>query len=205
MRFLTAAILCLLSGLISASAAEKPTPDKVLSEAASKIARTSGVKASFTLAAGGGNVSGTVCGAGKKFALTTSAASSWYDGKSLYTYNASSGETTVVNPTAYELAESNPLSIIASAPANYSARYAAKQSEGTTTLVLEPKAKKTGIQRAVLVLGSGGVPKKLDITTDSGDRITLNVTAVKYGVSFPASTFVYPKAKYPDAKIIDLR
>lgn len=188
-----------------AAYAVTPTADKVLADAAARIAKTSGVKASFSLQAGGHTVNGTVCGAGKKFAFTSSAASSWYNGKTLYTYNAASGETTIVTPSAYELAESNPLSIIASAPAHYNAKYASKQTEGTTTLILTPKAKRTGIAKAVLVLGTNYVPKKLDITTDSGERLVLTVNSVKYGVTFPAANFEYPKSRYPNAKIVDLR
>lgn len=195
-----AALLLPLSGAAARTAAE------TVAAAAQRLSKTSGVTASFTLSAGGSAVKGSLSAAGKKFALTTPQASSWYDGTSLYTYNSSSRETTLVRPTAAELAESNPLSIIAAAPSRFTAKYAAKQTAGTSTIVLTPKENGSGIKRAVLLLDYKTLsPKKIDITQTDGSRTVITVTAFKTGVNLPASTFVYPKAKYPSAKIVDLR
>lgn len=206
-RYILTSILTLVA-LLSVSfrvSAAGDTADKILTDAAAKISKSSGLTASFSMTAGGHAISGSVKSSGKKFALLSNAASSWYDGKSLYTYNSASGETTIVKPSASELAESNPLSIIASAPQQFSASFAKKQTAGCSTLVLTPKGKGQGIKRAVLVVNSAKVPSKLDITTDNGDRIVVTISNVKYGVSLPASTFVYPKSKYPKAVINDLR
>ena len=197
-------LLALLLLAVPASAAM--TAPETVAAAARRISSASGLTASFSVAAGGSTIKGSIKASGKKFALVTPQASSWYDGTNLYTYNASSRETTLVRPSLAELEETNPLSIIASAPGRFDAKFAAKQTAGSSTVVLTPKKAGSGIKRAVLVLDAKTLaPKKIDITQTDGSSSVITVTAFKTGVNLPASSFVYPKAKYPAAKIVDLR
>lgn len=200
---LAAAIL--LGCGLSARAA-KPTAQQLVSTIASKINGSSGVKATFRMTVGSQTVNGTMTSSGKKFALESNAASSWYDGKTLYTYNPASAETTLVTPTASELAETNPLSVISAAATKFTAAYAKKQTAGSNTIVLTPKAKGTGIRRAVLIASADkNIPQKLDLTMDSGERIVISISSVQLGIKPAASVFTYPKARYPKARLVDLR
>ena len=89
-----------------ANAAE--TAQSVLAKASAKVTGTKGMSCAFTLSASGRSVKGTLKSSGKKFALITPVSSSWFDGRNMWTYNPSSAETTLVNPTADEIAETNP-------------------------------------------------------------------------------------------------
>ena len=56
----------------------------VLDKAAANITVKEGVKANFTMTGGIGNASGTILIKGKKFHATTSKATVWFDGKTMW-------------------------------------------------------------------------------------------------------------------------
>ncbi len=191
---------------VAASMSAAETADGMLKKAASGINSTSGLTASFTLDYGSQNVTGTVKAAGKKFALQTSSTSTWYDGKSMWTYNAKNAETTLMNPTAQEVAEANPLSIVNSYSANFTAAFAKTQTKGSKTITLTPKSKQSGYKSVHVTIPDGSTfPSKLVVIPTSGQKVTVSISQVKNGLKLPDATFVYPKAKYPKVEIVDLR
>ncbi len=201
-------ILMILAGLLLATfgihAAE--TADGMLKKAAAGINGTSGLTASFTLDYGQQKVTGTMKAAGKKFALQTSSTSIWYDGKSMWTYNAKTAETTLMNPTPQEVAEANPLSIVNSYSSNFIATFAKSQIKGSKTIVLTPKSKQSGYKSVHVTIPNGSAyPSKLVVIPTSGQKVTVTITQVKNGHKLPNATFVYPKSKYPKVEIVDLR
>ncbi len=189
---------------LSVSAAE--TADGMLKKAAAGINGTSALTASFTLDYGSQKVTGTMKAAGKKFALLTPSSSTWYDGKSLWTYNAKNGETTLINPTVQEVVEANPLSIVNSYSANFTAAFAKTQTKGSKTIVLTPKSKQSGYKSVHVTIPDGSTfPTKLVVIPTSGQKVTVSISQVKRGIKLPDATFVYPKSKYPKVEIVDLR
>lgn len=189
---------------LSVSAAE--TADGMLKKAAGAINGSTGLTASFTLDYGSQKVTGTMKASGKKFALQTSSTSTWYDGKNMWTYNAKNAETTLMTPTPQEVAEANPLSIVNSYSANFTAAFAKTQPKGSKTIVLTPKSKQSGYRSVHVTIPDGSVfPSKLVVIPSSGQKVTVSISQVKTGQKLPEATFVYPKAKYPKAEIVDLR
>ncbi len=197
--------LVMILGLaLSVSAAE--TADGMLKKAAGAINGSTGLTASFTLDYGSQKVTGTMKASGKKFALQTSSTSTWYDGKNMWTYNAKNAETTLMTPTPQEVAEANPLSIVNSYSANFTAAFAKTQPKGSKTIVLTPKSKQSGYRSVHVTIPDGSVfPSKLVVIPSSGQKVTVSISQVKTGQKLPEATFVYPKAKYPKAEIVDLR
>ncbi len=197
-------LILMLGVTFSLSAAE--TADGLLKKAAAGINGSTGLTASFTLDYGSQKVTGTMKSAGKKFALQTSSTSTWYDGKSMWTYNAKNAETTLMNPTAQEVAEANPLTIVNSYSTNFTAAFAKGQTKGSKTIVLTPKSKQLGYKSVHVTIPDGSVyPSKLVIVPTSGQKVTVSITQVKSGQKLPETTFVYPKSKYPKVEIVDLR
>lgn len=203
LRYILSLILILgLSGSISAA----ETADGMLKKAAASINGSSGLTASFTLDYGTQKISGTMKAAGKKFSLQTSSTSTWYDGKSMWTYNAKNAETTLMTPTPQEVAEANPLSLVNTYSANFTAAFAKSQTKGSKTIVLTPKSKKLGYQSVHVTIPDGSTfPSRLVVIPTSGQKMTVTITQVKNGQKLPEATFVYPKAKYPKVEIVDLR
>lgn len=197
-------LVVILGMTFSLSAAE--TADGLLKKAAAGVNATSGLTASFTIDYGSQKVGGTIQAAGKKFALQTSSSSTWYDGKSMWTYNVRNGETTLMTPTAQEVAEANPLSIVNSYSTNFTAVFAKTQTKGSKTIVLTPKSKKLGYKSVHVTIPDGSVfPSKLVIIPSSGQRVTVSISQVKKDIKLTDATFVYPKSKYPKVEIVDLR
>ena len=199
-------ILSVLIWGVTFSAASAETADGLLRKAAAGINGSSGLTASFTIDYGSQKVSGTMKAAGKKFSIQTSSSSTWYDGKNMWTYNARNAETILITPTAQEVAEANPLSIVNSYSSNFTAAFAKGQAKGSKSIVLTPKSKQLGYKSVHVTIPDGSVyPTKLVIVPINGPKVTVTIYQVKSGIKLPDATFVYPKSKYPKVEIVDLR
>lgn len=181
------------------------TPTEVFEKAKSKIKGASTISASFKMAVGGRSCNGTLMSKGSKFCLTSNLTSSWYDGKSLWVYNPSSAETTVVKPDASELQEANPLLYI-SAASNFKVMSSKQKKAGNETVVLVPTKNGTGVKSVMLFINSSTyLPTSIEITPTSGSKVTLTLSNIKLNTSISDSKFTYPKSSYPKAKVVDLR
>ncbi len=159
----------------------------------------------FTIS-GSKSLSGTMKVSGKKFSLTSSAFSSWYDGASLTTYNASTQEATIIKPSAQDLTEANPLSSLSGWKSQFKAAFSSKKINGVFVVVLTPISSSSGVKKAVLTVSKTNFyPKKLVISMSSGGTYTVTVSSIKSLSNTSASQFTFPKSKYKNAEIIDLR
>ncbi|MDE5849972.1 MAG: outer-membrane lipoprotein carrier protein LolA [Muribaculaceae bacterium] len=203
LRYIVIAVIA-LGTAINAEAAE--TADAILKKSAKAINEAGGLTASFTLDYGTQKVTGTLKASGRKFTLQTASNSTWYDGKSMWTYNSRNNETTLMTPTAQEVGEANPLSIVNSYSSSFTAAFAKSQSKGSKTIVLTPKSKHLGYKSVHVTIPDGSsYPSRLVIIPTSGQKVTVSISQVKTGVKLDAATFTYPKSKYPKAEIVDLR
>lgn len=205
MKLKTKLIMLLVAMLaITPSLHAAETAGQLMTRVANAFRNAKSVSATFSISGASGSMSGTFASAGGKFAVVTNASSTWYNGVKMWTYNPRTAETTLVKPSTAEVAESNPFAIIGSMASSFKAAYAKSQPAGTKVLVLLPAKSGSKIKKIILTLDARrGVPKKVVITDGSGTT-TVNVSKYEVGVKIPASTFEYPKAKYPKAKIVDL-
>lgn len=181
------------------------TAPEVLSKSASKISGAKSVTCTFTLTTQGKSVKGSLKTSGTKFAITTPYSSSWYNGKAMYTYNASSRETTIVTPTAAELAEANPLCYLKGYDKSFTAAFSKTMPKGKYEVILTPKKRNTGIKSVTLIInGKTMLPDAITVTGGGATgKVVLN--SVSLGGALPASTFEYPAKNYPKVEIVDLR
>lgn len=205
---LTIVILVLISGIsccLRSQAAE--TPSQIAARSSQLLQRASGIKADFTLEAEGRNMKGTLKSQGKKFAITTAGTSIWYDGKTMWTYNASTGETTITLPTPQEVAETNPMSLMQANANSFKVYFAKKQPAKGKRIVLIPKTKDDmGIKSVAVSVNTGTyMPYNMVVTPINGKPTTVHITGLNTKSNFSASDFVYPSKKYPKAEIVDLR
>lgn len=195
-----------MMAVIVAFGASAQTADGMLKKAAAAINGAGGLTASFTLDYGQQKMTGTLKASGRKFALQTSSTSTWYDGKSMWTYNPNTKETTLMTPTPQEVGEANPLAIVNSYSSAFTASFAKSQTKGSKTVVLTPKSKQSGYKSVHVTIPDGtSFPSKLVVIPSSGQKVTVSVSQVKTGQKLPESSFVYPKSKYPKVEIVDLR
>ena len=195
-----------MMAVVVAFGASAQTADGMLKKAAAAINGAGGLTASFTLDYGQQKMTGTLKASGRKFALQTSSTSTWYDGKSMWTYNPNTKETTLMTPTPQEVGEANPLAIVNSYSSAFTASFAKSQTKGSKTVVLTPKSKQSGYKSVHVTIPDGtSFPSKLVVIPSSGQKVTVSVSQVKTGQKLPESSFVYPKSKYPKVEIVDLR
>lgn len=103
--------LMLMLGVSAASHAQ--TAKQVLDKCAASISSKDGIKADFTMqSAQYGNLSGKIAVKGKMFHATTSAATMWFDGKTLWTYMTKNEEVNVTSPSESQLQVLNPYNFI---------------------------------------------------------------------------------------------
>lgn len=182
------------------------TADAILKKAAQAVKTTEGLSASFTLASGNEKLTGTLKASGSKFSLETGTTSVWYDGKTMWTFNGKTNETTVSLPTKSEVAEVNPLHIVYSYSDNFTAAFAKSQTKGSKTVVLTPKSRKLGYKSVHLSIpDNSSFPSKIVVIPLSGQKITVTIGNTTTGLKLAPSTFTYPKSKYPKVEIVDLR
>lgn len=203
LRYILIAVMTVGTAFLGIAA---ETADQMLKKASDAINGAGGLTASFTIDYGRQKISGTLKASGKKFALVTPSTSTWFDGKSMWTYNSKSSETTLLTPTPQEVAEANPLSIVNNYSSLFTASFAKGQIKGCTTIVLTPKNKQIGYKSVHVTIPDGSsFPSKLVIIPSSGQKVTVGILQVKTGQKLAESTFVYPQIKYPKAEIVDLR
>lgn len=206
MKNLKICILLLLSFIMGCGSLSAQTADAVLKKTAAAIKGADGLSASFTLTSGSQKISGSMKSASGKFSLVTSTISTWYDGKTMWTYNSKTNETTVMTPTQAELAEANPLYVVNSYSGNFTASFAKTQPKGAKAIVLTPKSKKLGYKSVHITISDAtNLPSQVVVVPLSGQKITITVAQVKTRQKLQASAFTYPKSKYPGAEIVDLR
>lgn len=179
---------------------------QVLEKAISSIVSSKGVEANFKVFNSGYSGSGNVKTLGSKFKVTLPDAEVWYNGKEMYTYNKRAGETTLVNPTEEELAQSNPLAYVTGAQKTYDVKFSTVKKTGKYVLELTPKVKGNEVKRITLTLDKQNYsPEKIVVEPASGDPISADISSFKRVEIISNSEFEYPKTKFPKVEIIDLR
>lgn len=209
MRYIGKACLAVLFVLISSMTitmrANSLTPEQVAQKAAAVITSAKGMSADFSVRSGGMEMKGTVKSSGTRFSVTTPQVSTWYNGKSLYTYNPKTSETTVTVPTAQELAESNPLLYVRGGGSGFTYKFSTVKRTGKYVIDLVPRDRKSWIKKMTFTINSSNFHvEKIDVISSAGSTV-VTVLSFKTGMTFQASEFEYPASKYPKAEIVDLR
>lgn len=199
-------ILILVLGVTSSVAYGAETAAQVIRRTAELLRRAPGIKTSFRMEGAQGAMTGTLKCAGSKFVLSSPAVSTWFDGKTMYTYNPRTSETTVTIPEPSEIAESNPLAAISANQDSYTATYGKTAPKGGKQIVLTPKKRGTGMKRIEVTVGATSyLPTKIVLVPVSGGTSTITLTSLSTKAAIPASAFTYPAASFPKATLIDLR
>ncbi len=179
------------------------TANKILANAANKYTNCKSISASFNIIDNGTNT-GTITTAGNKFVITTSQLSTWFDGKTQWSYSPITNEVNISEPTAEELQQINPFAIIGSFRNDYNAKLLDKNNGYKISLT--PKKSNPTINNIVITFNpTTYFPSLIVITTKNNNKATIKVKSISAGNSLPASTFTFNATKYPNVEIIDLR
>ena len=177
----------------------------ILAQASNKFTNSKSITASFSIIDNGHSQNGSITVAGNKFVVTTPQLSTWFDGKTQWTYSSSINEVNIGEPTADELQIINPFTIIKDFQINYKGELL-KSVKGSYKIKLTPKKSNNDIKFVELILNSSSyLPSLIVIVAKNNIKTTINIKNINTGGTLPNSTFVFNSAKYPGVEVIDLR
>lgn len=203
LRICLAAIMMVVTAIASQGA----EPAEVLNGAVSKIKKAPGVTMGFSASGAGADAKGTLRICGTKFKLDVPGATTWYDGKTMWTANHKTHETTMSVPDRSEMMQVNPMSILNNWQSQYRVFFSKnKAPAGKYRVLLNPRVAGSGIKAVeILIDGKNSVPEHFIVRRDDDSVATILVTSSDYSVAPAVGDFSYPKTKYPNYQLIDLR
>ncbi len=201
-KFLFFILFAVLSFAASALSAVN-TPTSILDEAVKKFNSGGGVNIGFTLSAEGNTTSGNIRMLGKKFCCSVDGLTTWFDGKTMWTYVKQNEEVNVTTPSASEVAQMNPYMLLSLYKKGY------KTSMGKSTnvyheIVLIGENSGAAFKKIVVRINKQSLRPMYAYMEKGKSSTTITVTSFK-NEKLADSTFVFNKKKYPGVDIIDLR
>ena len=156
-------MLCLAFPMV----AQQPDARDILDRAADAFRREGGIKITFSVRAPEGNSNGSIRLKGDKFLLETEGVTTWFDGRTQWSYLASSDEVNVSEPAPEELQSINPYSWLSLYNQDYKLKVVkvGNASDDTTYKVVMTATKRSqDMQCVILYIEKGSFrPLKLSM------------------------------------------
>ena len=205
-------ILCLLVALcmgLTAAAQENNEARQLLDRVADTFRQAEGVEIAFEVRAPEGTSEGRIRLKGEKFRLDTEGITTWFDGRTQWTYLENSDEVNVSEPTAEELQSINPYAFIGLYKQGYTYRVGARknyQGKAIDEIDLQAENPKQEIQAVKLYVDKRNAqPLYIKITDCNKNINEIEVTSLKKALLLPDNRFIFDTKQYPNAEVIDLR
>lgn len=194
-------LICICTSM-TAFAQKDVTTKKVLDKTASKLMSMKSTKASFKITGAGQSTNGTIYLSGSKYKVKTPEMTTWFDGKTQWAYMPETEEVNVSNPTQAEQASMNPYSFLSLYKKGYN--YTMKKNKGSYDVHLTAENKNSSIPELKVMITDAFIPTQVSIRQGK-QWMTINITNIAGNQKFDKALFTFPKSKYPNAEIIDLR
>ena len=173
----------------------------VLDKTAAVVSNPNGVQADFTMTGGMGNVSGTISVKGRKFQATTSVATMWFNGKTLWTYMKKNDEVNVTTPNEAQLQKINPYNFINL----YKKGYNITMNKGDKNYVVHLTAKNsTKIQEMFITIDKKSYHPTQVKMLQNAKWTTFDIRDLK-AKNLSDALFTFNSKDFPTAEVIDLR
>lgn len=190
--------------------AQQPDARDILDRAADAFRREGGVKITFSVRAPEGNTNGSIRLKGDKFLLETEGVTTWFDGRTQWSYLASSDEVNVSEPTPEELQSINPYSWLSLYKQDYKLKVAKTGNASDDTaykVVMNATKRSQDMQCIILYIEKGSFrPLKLSMVQQgSKDAAVVFINSYQTGKNYDDSLFVFDRKAYPTAELVDLR
>lgn len=183
--------------------AQKDTKARqILDRTASALQQAGGIRATFE-----GSNNGTLLMKGEKFFLDCAGISSWFDGKTQWSYVSDNEEVTVSIPTPEELQGINPYALIQSYKNGYNYQYKGKHTQNGIIgheVKLIPEHEQS-LKSITLFVTEKYLPTYIKVEQDNGMADEIIITSCQTNQKLNDNVFVFDKKKYPNAEIIDMR
>ena len=187
----------------------------VLEKTAEAFKKAGGVRVDFTLkAVNDGHLEGRENGIiqlkGEKFMLKTSETTTWFDGKTQWSYMVRNDEVNVSNPTQEELQQINPYTFLYMYQKGFSYKLGTMKTfhgKAIWEVVLTAKDKAQDLERITLYVAKEGYEPLYILLQQRAHptRNAITVTSYQTGQKYADTLFTFDRKQYPSAEIIDLR
>ena len=187
----------------------------VLEKTAEAFKKAGGVRADFTLkAVNDGHLEGRENGIiqlkGEKFMLKTSETTTWFDGKTQWSYMVRNDEVNVSNPTQEELQQINPYTFLYMYQKGFSYKLGTTKTfrgKAVWEVILTAKDKKQELERITLFVTKDTYEPLYILLQQRGQQTRNEITVTSYQTrqNYADSVFAFDRKQYPGAEIIDLR
>lgn len=206
MKRISLYIICVLLAVFAATpSASALTPQQILDKAAKEMTVAPSLSVKFTTSGAYGNNNGSLTISGNKFQFAAGDISVWYNGKTQWALSRSAEEVSITEPTASELVESNPFTLISKHKQLFNAKLTSS-TKNVYVVNLTPKNRHSQIRTATISIDARTfMPKSLDCTLSDNSKISVKVSSVSKGKALPASYFIFNPKAHPDLEVIDLR
>lgn len=177
-----------------------------MKEAAETITSSKSIVASFKIeSAGQSPIVGDIAVKGDKFAVTTTANSTIYNGTTQWTISAVDKEISIFEPTDEEIAQVNPFSVIKGYEKNYNIKLVAANNV-MVKIQLTPKQKDSTIKTITITFGAKTkLPQQMSLTLDDNTILNVEINDIKTNSTIKESRFDVAAKDYHGYEIIDLR
>ena len=198
-------MLCLAFPMV----AQQPDARDILDRVADAFRREGGIKITFSVRAPEGNSNGSIRLKGDKFLLETEGVTTWFDGRTQWSYLTGSDEVNVSEPTPEELQSINPYALLSIYKQGYHIKLGKTNTYGGKSayeVILTATDKKQDLQCVILYVDKATFrPLCISMTQKGGSSVAIRITSYKSGQVYNDSSFTFDKKAYPTAEVIDLR
>ena len=207
-----AILLAFLLGALNIGVSAETTGRKVLDKAASFIRKSGDIRVEFAATSfrgttEDGSVSGTLLLQGNKFQLNTPEMITWFDGTTQWSYLPENEEVNITNPTEKEIQAVNPYVFLDLYKKGYRITMQESTLRDMPTYEVHLVAQRAEIAAQELYIDvrkSDFCPLCVRVRQENiWNRISIR--QFSGGQHFTAGDFTFPKEKYPEAELIDLR
>ena len=175
--------------------------------------KAGGVRADFTLKALNdgrleGRENGVIQLKGEKFMLKTSETTTWFDGKTQWSYMVRNDEVNVSTPTQEELQQINPYTFLYMYQKGFSYKLGTVktfQGKAVWEVVLTANDKKQELESITLYVTKNAYEPVCIQQRGQKTRNEITVTAYQTGLDYADDVFTFDRKAYPTAEVIDLR
>ncbi len=209
-NFFAAALFAAMTS--ATTAAQAQTARQVLDATAARMTQQGPVQADFKVTQFSGTtpqseVSGTMIVDGSKYIMTTPELQTWYNGTLQWSMQTGSDEVNLLQPTPEENAVANPAAIVGIYRQGYNATMTDGTLRGRATHVVHLQATKSDAEFSEIYIDTErSTYTPLCIRAKhNGDWTRLSIYDFRKASKTKAADFEFPKKKYPDVEIIDLR
>lgn len=180
-----------------------------LDNVVSRFRKAPGITADFTLKGdvqSGIYMQGVMKMKGQKFAFTTNDMSSWYDGKTMWTYAVGIQEVNITEPTKQELAEVNPCMLLDTYKSSFTVSEQPSNHKGERLFKLVPTKRNTSVKHILLTIATATMsPISFEIVSNSGHTVLVAITNYNDSKALPDAAFTFDASQYNGVEIVDLR